>query len=327
MSRAVVGPGEPIRPGATGRPPRGPRMWTVALAAIGVGVLLGLALALIAGDSDRTDKVASDRPPAPSTSPATSPPGTTEPTVVPTASPTRGESRDLGLYYLGEQADGEWWLYREFRSITVTDARPVRAAVNAMLTLPPLDPDYFSPWPASSRVLSTAKSGDTAIVDLTAAVNERDAPEAISRLAIQQLVHTATAADPTVRRVRILVEGEELTSLWGHPVGRQPIARAPQGDVLAPVWIIDPIEGATVGRTLTVKGAANVLEATVSYEVERAGSVTEDGTVTVTTGSGTRGDWSVVLTLDSGSYVLRFFSVSADTGERHAVDTKTIRVG
>lgn len=306
----------------------GPSVWMVALAAVAAGILLGLALAVLANDDDPEEGASGD--------PTLTESGSTDPTPPSTAttslgtpatpSPTEAETRALGVYYLSEQAEGEWWLYREFRSVTIPDQRPIAAAVSAMFTLRPLDPDYESPWPAGSAVISTTRSGDTATIDLAAAAQGRQAPAAIAELAVQQLVHTATAADPTASRIRILVDGVELTDLWGQDVGPQPFARAPQAEVIAPVWIIEPEEGKTVPRPFTVRGTADVFEATVSYEVlDDEGSAIDDGSVTASTGTGGRGEWSIDLTLEPGTYVLRFYTLAED-GQPSGVDTKTVRV-
>ena len=91
-----------------------------------------------------------------------------------------------------------------------------------------------------------------------------------ARIAAQQLVYTVTAADRSVHSVRMVIDGQQTTTLFGHQVGTQPLTRAPEADVVAPVWIIDPYQGAQVGRSFAVYGTANVFEATVSFEVRDA---------------------------------------------------------
>ncbi|HEY3199452.1 MAG TPA: Gmad2 immunoglobulin-like domain-containing protein [Actinomycetes bacterium] len=312
-----------------------PSIWLVVVSAVAAGLLLGLAIGMLGrdGGSDTVGETSATpgttgQPGAPTGGPSDSPPATTEPTTTPPVTPTSDrEQRTLALYYLRGGANSDAWLFREFRNIQVVDRRPVLAAVTAMFTVPPLDRDYENPWPASSKVLNTSKSGDLVTVNLARSVAGRSASELVSRMAVQQLVYTATAADLSARRVNILVEGKSLTSLWGHPVGPQPIKRSPEADVLAPVWITDPIEGATVGRTVTVQGTADVFEAHVSYEVAGLdGATVQEGSVQASAGSGTRGDWSKKLSFEPGSYVLRFFYRSADDGSVQGLDTKTIRV-
>ncbi len=332
------------------KPPRGdggggaPSVWIVVVSAVAAGLLLGLALGLLGrdghGDSQRTGQAmaptvsstASLSPsPAPSRSPASTPAATTEPRTTPNATPTSErelrEVRVLALYYLRGGADSDARLFREFRNIEVIDRRPVLAAVSALFRLRPLDPDYGNPWPAGSTVLATAKSADTVTVNLARTATAGSTSELVSRMAVQQLVYTAIAADPSVRRVLIQVEGRQLTQLWGHPIGRQPVSPAPPEDALAQVWINAPVEGGTVDRTCTVEGTADVLERTIFYEVtDPGGKAVQDGTVQASAATGTRGDWSVRLTLNPGRYVLRFFHRSAEDGSVQGLDTKAIRV-
>lgn len=309
-------------------------IWVITAAATVAGLLLGLALALLAGSEDRVDAdpagLSSTAPGTvdPTASEVPSPSDSATPTPSPSDSPSPTELRTLGIYYLAEQDDGGHRLYREFRKVTVADARPVAAAVNAMFQLPPLDRDYMSPWPADSRVVATEKSGDVVAIQLNAgAIGGPDQDAELATMAIQQLVHTATAADPTVREVQILVDGDPLVKLWGQPVGAQPISRAAASTALGPVWIIEPAEGDTVGRTFTATGTAEVFEATVSYEVLRPdGGLVADGSIIANTAESSRGQWSTQLTLEPGTYVLRFFYHSADDGTPRGIDTKTINV-
>ena len=311
-------------------------VWVIAGAAAGAGLLLGLALALLAGDTDGTGAAGVGRTNTPgATEPARATATAQSPAPHATQTPEPSESsapsasvRSMGIYYLAEQEDGEYRLYREFREVTVTDSRPIAAAVDAMFQLDPLDADYLSPWPAASRVIATAKSGDLATVDLSADAIDSTVPdEDVAAAAVQQLVHTATAADPSVRRVRILVNGAPLTEFWGLPLGQEPLTRAAASSALGPVWVIDPGEGATVGRTFTATGTAEVFEATVSYEVTSSdGELVADGSITADLGTGGRGNWSRRFTLEPGTYLLRFFYHSAENGEPRGADTKTIKV-
>jgi Immunoglobulin-like domain of bacterial spore germination/Sporulation and spore germination len=312
---------EPHRRGIGG----GPSLWLVVASAVAAGLLLGLAFGVLGRDGDGDNARASHTTTTPAGS-ASKPPVTDPSTTRPGTVGDR-EIRALALYYLRGGANSDARLFREFRSIEVVDRRPVLAAVSALFRVHPLDTDYDNPWPANSSVLATAKSGDTVIVNLARAATTGTASELVSRMAVQQLVYTATAADKGAQRVVLQVEGRQLTELWGHPVGTQPLSRAPRSGVLAPVWITAPVEGATVGGTVTVEGTADVFEGTVSYEVtDLGGEVVQHGTVQASAGTGTRGDWSVRLALQPGSYVLHFFYNSPEDGSVQGLDTKTIRV-
>ena len=130
-----------------------------------------------------------------------------------------------------------------------------------------------------------------------------------------------------MHNVRLVVGNRETATLFGHTVGTLPLSRGPEVDLISPVWIIDPYEGAAVGSTFTVYGTANVFEATVNYEVRRGSTVVKEGAVQASSGGGTRGEWSVQLRLPAGRYVIRAFESSAENGRPIFVDSKTVTVG
>lgn len=307
------------------------------IAAIVIGVSVGVIIGVFGGSDDaNTGSIQPSTPnPSvlPSETPSAEPPSATATVTVPS---TAGSSTDAGattvvpVYYLGreEEPGGRRYLYREFRRVQMEGGSdPAAVAVQAMLTLPALDPDYISPWPAGASLMQLGRSGETATVVLSDEVARHRTDAQTATLAAQQLVYTVTAADRTVHSVRLVIGGEDTGSLFGHEVGTPPLARAREADVVAPVWIIDPYEGAAVGRTFTVHGTANVFEATVNYQVRRGSTVVRDGAVQASAGTGTRGEWSVQLNLPAGRYTVEAFETSAENGQPLFVDSKTVTVG
>lgn len=219
------------------------------------------------------------------------------------------------VYVLGSTEAGAR-LYREFRAGgAAAAADPVRAAL-AALGEPPADPDYRTPW---AGVPATAtRAGADVTVTFAAAPRLGAAGEA--GLAVQQVVHTVTAADTAVKRVRVVAPGLPA-ALSSAPVGR-----AGQLDVLAPVWLLTPVDGGTAGRTVTLSGTASVFEATVSVEARRGADVVARAVATASTGAPGRGEWTATVTLRPGDYVLAAYEVSAKDGSRLAVDTKRVTV-
>jgi hypothetical protein len=188
----------------------------------------------------------------------------------------------------------------------------ITAAVEEMLRGTPEDPDYRGLWAAGTRVLGIDMDGDGVTVDLS------QAAPADAELALQQLVYTVTAVDTDVRTVQLRVNGT--------PVG-EPAARAPHTDVLGPVWLTAPVEGATLlaGR-VQLEGLATVFEGTVSWQVLRDGEVVEEGFTTASEGAPGRGTWSDTVDLEPGSYVVRALTYSAEDGSPQFADTKQITV-
>jgi len=311
-------------------------------AAIAVGVSVGAILGVFSGDSDGPDTATTQPPTSPAASespsvqpsetPSAEPPTATATITVPGTPTTPGGSDTIvvPVYYVGRATEpgGRHYLFREFRQVqTEGGSDPAAVALQAMLSLPPLDPDYTSPWPAGASLVQLGRSGDTATVVLSAEVAAHRTDADTAALAAQQLVYTVTAADRTVQNVRLVVGDQETTSLFGHAVGTMPLSRGPEVEWVSPVWIIDPYEGAEVGSAFTVYGTANVFEATVNYEVRRGSTIVREGTAQATSGGGTRGEWSVQLRLPAGRYVVRAFESSAENGRPIFVDSKTVTIG
>jgi hypothetical protein len=256
----------------------------------------------------------------PSSAPTTTSAAPSASATTPSSTPTpTGTAVRVPVYWVGDTRRGPL-LYREFLDGTAPagDAGRALAALDLMLQGRPLDPDYRSLWPRAVQVVSVTVDGDTAAVDLTGPVTRQvrtaDSPD------VQQLVHTVTAALDGVETVTLSVDGTELVP--------GPVARSPQVEVLAPVWIIDPQEGASLAGPLRVSGAATVFEATVSWEVLQDGSVVRSGFTTASTGAPGRGTWTLVVRgLPPGTYQVAAWETSMKDGSRQYLDDKTVELG
>ncbi len=290
-----------------------------------------LLLTLVLAACGRENSLSGESP-SPSAPAATSPAPTPAPAgSTPTASPG---SMVVPAYYLGDTQNGVR-LYREFRSVP-RSAGVARAAVEAMLHLAPLDPDYKSLWPRATQVRNVTIAGDLATVDLSREATGGSAGAEAEAMSVQQLVHTVTAAAPVVHRVQLLVDGAKVETLWGHADVRSPTARANRLNTLAAIWIIQPAYGTTVGRTFAFSGDATVFEGTVSWDVRTCTSPTNCTTAvrngfTTTDGAPARAAWSVTVTLPAsvatGSHVeVRAWEDSAQDGTPLFRDTKVLRV-
>lgn len=229
---------------------------------------------------------------------------------IPAPLPGGGPVR-IPVYVLGGTSTGPR-LYREFRSGDGAD--PVRAAV-AGLAARPGDPDYNTPW--LDVPSSVTRSGATATVTFGAGPKVAGAGLAV---AVQQVVYTVTAADTAVTRVRVVAPGLPA-ALTATALGRgAPI------DMLAPVWLLDPMEGGAAGTRMTISGTASVFEATVSIEVRRGSDLVARTTATASVGAPGRGDWTATVTVPAGDYVVSAYEASEQDGSRVGVDTKRVTV-
>lgn len=280
-----------------------------------------LALALLTGCASDPQKQASPAPSPEPTTPAASPTPTPE-TGDADGSPAPGTVA-RPVYWLGAMKDSRGpRLYREFWS-RPESADPIRDALELMLQEEPKDPDYTSLWADGTTVRDVRRDGDVAVVDLSKEASTNGGGSGFEGASVQQLVHTVTAADPSVRAVQLLIEGERAETLWGHADMTEPVSRAPAAETLGPVWL-DVREGGTIDGGFG--GTATVFEATVSWELRQRGKVVQEGFSTATEGAPGRGEWTATADVPPGDYELRAYESSAKDGSVTWLDTKRVTV-
>lgn len=236
----------------------------------------------------------------------------------PSADACADPTRAAGIYYAADVLGYGPRLYREFATVA-TCADPITESVDHMLHEPPVDADYTSLWEPDTQVLSVSVSGDTAEVDLT------DFPSlgaAFEGAAVQQLVWTVTAADPSVSNVRILVDGQVPDS--GHYDWSDPIPRANSLQTLANVWILSPTQGATVISPVQVRVYGTGYEGNVPIRVLQGG--TEVASAFLTTMMGGFAEASTQFTLPPGDYTINAYNDSGRDPGLTLWDTKDFTV-
>jgi hypothetical protein len=263
----------------------------------------------------------------------TSTPATSAP-AGPSQSPTGGgQTANVPVYYLHDY-NGIPMLYREYHRLVdaVGDggkAAMTRAAVTEMLDgRSAYDPDYFSSWPASTKVRDVSVSGATVTVDLSgASVNADDPPS--EKAALQQLIWTATAASDT-DGMRLLLDGQPVTKLWNLLPAGGTLRRGSYVDNVAPVWVIDPQEGAVLtGKDgVTIKVAGIVFEATMRVRVrDSSGKIVFDRSILLNAGPPAQGTGSVhTPALAPGHYTVEGFFLSAKDSSLQAMDDHSFTV-
>lgn len=239
-------------------------------------------------------------------------------TTPPVTTPITGPVRALPVYYVADVGTGPR-LYREFHRVAIRDNSPALTALVEMLSGTPVDPDYTSMWPSGIRVLSLTTQGGIATVDLSGFVAVGSAYE---QAAVQQLVYTVTAADPTTRRVRLLVNGATAPS--GHQDWSAPIARSTALGTQANVWILGPAQGATVSSPVAVSVLGTGFEGNVPLRVYQGETVV--ASTFVTTMMGGFAQARTTIALPPGSYELRAYNDSGLDASLQLWDTKTFTV-
>jgi hypothetical protein len=236
-------------------------------------------------------------------------------------SPTLGTvTLPLAQYWVADTARG-FRLYREFARLEVTPD-PMTAALRALVTSKPKDPDYASLWPLGTKINSVAISGDWATIDLTLGKMNVGAEGEV--LAIAQLVWTATAANPSVSKISLTVGGKKIETLAGHVDATKPFKRAPSYEVLAPVWITSPPEGSQQAAPgFTLSGLASTFEANVAWKVFQNGKLIKQGSAIADGAAPAWKPWSVSIPgLAPGEYQFAAMEFSAKDGSLVSKDTK-----
>ena len=289
-----------------------------------VTVLLAAAALSACVDGAPVAEPARDETPV-STSPAPPPSGSPAPSPDPTATAAAPSPATVltPVYWLGGGEDRRGpRLYREFLQRPAAPD-PVADAVRVMLAGDPRDPDYTSLWAEGTTLRGVQRDGTTAVVDLSEQAKANGGGSASEAMTLQQLVHTVTAAEPSLRAVRLLVEGRPVETLWGATDASEPLTRAPAAEVLAPVWL-DVAHGATIDGSFG--GTASVFEATVTWQVRDGGRVVDEGFDTASTGAPGRGTWSSRTDAPPGDYDLWAYETSAEDGSITWLDTKRVTI-
>ncbi|HEY8700575.1 MAG TPA: GerMN domain-containing protein [Arthrobacter sp.] len=241
------------------------------------------------------------------------------------------------VYWIG-RSNGNVFLYREFRDVPEQE-NPVTRALRAMMSDKPLDPDFFTPW-QNPKKLATSISGKNVItVDLSEDAFNSNLDADMATRAIQQLVYTATAAAASAGlidsgqqiQVMVLVDGHTDYLAFGHVRLGTPMART--AGMVAPVWIIDPQEGAEVpGGSVKITGRSTLPGGKLHWQILRAEANGDKkpfltGETTAAADAAQSGAFTLNLTLTSGNYELRVSQADTSGNQQDLnVDTRGFTV-
>ncbi|GAA3694650.1 hypothetical protein GCM10022377_04130 [Zhihengliuella alba] len=254
-------------------------------------------------------------------------------------------ARQLSPVYWVGTVDGERRLYREFTHAH-DHGDPVVTALQHLLNGMPYDSGYSSLLSPTPEVGASIDADNVITVDISSDAFRRSLDAADARLAVQQIVYTATAAaasagllsDETSPRVRLLVDGRSDRMVYGHLRTDEPMPRIP--GLRAPIWIIEPQFGSLRSPgTVHVTGVGIDYPGGLHWRVERIGSAgtgteadlleepvsVDGGVVDVGRGDLPEDQFDVPVVLDEGLYRVSVWGEDADGGEA-GLDRKVFRV-
>jgi hypothetical protein len=278
--------------------------------------------------------------PAPTGLLSSSPPGPGTTSSAPSTSApleTTQSSNKAPVYWIG-RSNTSVFLYREFREVPGQE-NPVTAALRAMMSEKPLDPDFFTPW-QNPRELATSISGkDVITVDVSEDAFNSNLDADMAARAVQQLVYTATAAAASSGlidsgqqiRVRILVDGHTDYVAFNHVQLGSPMART--AGLVAPVWVIDPQENVEMANgSVKITGRSTVPGGKLRWQILRSennGNKTPflTGETTAAADPAQAGVFTLALNLPEGDFELRVAQTSSPDGQEDgSEDTRSFKV-
>jgi germination protein M len=268
------------------------------------------------------------------------PPGSsTTPSSSPTPTPTSIGTTKVSIYYL-VSFKNRLFLAPE-RHVAARNAAIARTAVEELVHGTAQDPDHTTPFPRSARINSVTTASGVATVDWSADVLAAGVGAQVEALGIQSVVYTLTGF-PSIKKVRFTVEGKDhgtasngrtIEDWWGHSGLRdQPWVRDPAIDVLEPITLFSPLDGATSAGTLRLSGEASTFEATVGIVVRNmAGRAVLRTSTTASIGAPARGSFSKTIRFAVPSSVetwtLEVYEESAEDGSVVFMETRRIVAG
>ena len=244
------------------------------------------------------------RPQRPTTPPPTESPSPS-PSPEPTASPSPTRRVTLDLWFA---KDGK--LFPTQRT-TASQPAVARLALTILLRGPSARErraGLESAVPEDAAVRSISLAGGVATVDLSRGISGTSGEEEL-RLALGQILYTVTQFR-SVKAVQFEIEGRATTP--------RPQTRRTYASLLPAIVVQSPAIGASVSSPVTVKGTANVFEATVSLRIlDSAGREIARTFTTATCGTGCRGRYSKSVRFSVSSEqpgTIEVFEESAEDG-------------
>ncbi len=273
------------------------------LARLALVVVLALPLSACSTDDDAAAPAVTTAPPAATTGAAT--------TAV--EEPPAGEPTRFRLYYL----EGE------HLAAVAAEASGEPTAQETLEALVENAGGAPSELPEGTVVNRVTSGGGTAVADLSEEFASGGGSLSM-QARVAQVVFTLTQW-PWIERVTIRLDGEDVEAIGGEGVPARELTRADFANVLPPVFVDVPVDGAFATSPLAVAGSASVFEANVSLRLEtRAGDALVESFATAAEGAPGRGPFETTIAFEvdepTEAVLVAYEAAADDSGaERHAV--------
>lgn len=271
-----------------------------------VAIIASIAASALAGCAP-----APTRPEPPVAPPVTQ----TPPPSVPGSPTAEPALREISVYLIRRER-----VQAVTRTVPAGTKAVLRAALESLLAGPASDErsaGLGTQIPRGTALRGVSIKGRTATIDLTARyATGGGSATMFARLA--QVVFTATQF-PSVDGVLFRIDGKPVRTFSAEGIELEgPQTRADFEDQSPAILVESPAWGGTLTGRGTVRGTANTFEANFRLQVrDAAGTMIVDRAVQATSGTGTRGTWSIEVPLRravEGSGTIRVFEESAKDG-------------
>ncbi|MDP8957085.1 MAG: GerMN domain-containing protein [Actinomycetota bacterium] len=216
-------------------------------------------------------------PPQPTTPPATEPP---PPSPRPSESPSPTRRITFDLWFA---RDGKLFVTKRTATFEPAVAQLSLTTLLSGPTTSERRAGVESAIPENTTLRGVNVANGVATVDLSRAISGTSGEDEL-RLAVAQIVYTVTQFR-SVKAVRFEIDGRSI--------GRRAQTRKAHEALLPAIVVESPAIGASVSSPVTVRGTANVFEATVTLRVlDEQGRELARTFTTATCGTGCRGDYS-----------------------------------
>ncbi len=231
----------------------------------------------------------------------------------------------LPVYYVGQTASGPR-LFPEQVRLTDVSGTSLQAAVEALVSHEPADPDYEG-FPSDWGTVRATLADGVIEVDLSDQHGVSELTEEAQTAYLQAMVWTATETAGHDLGVQFRVDGEPVADPFAGDAAGGPVQRAGEDSILSPVIVDSPAQGATVPTTFTVEGRAATFEANVVWELMRGDTTVRHGFTTAEECC-TLAPYSFQVTAPPGDYTLVVHDTDESDGEGVGTsqDTKDITV-
>ena len=222
----------------------------------------------------------------------------------------------IALYFVKDNGEN-FYLEREVHETESTDSVATRA-LELLISADIKDEDAVRPLPENTKVLGITVNDGVATVDFSEEIKDFTTGAPLEATSLQAIANTLTEFN-TIDEVKILVEGEEVETLWGHVNLSAGNLKRNLDLVEEPIaWVDNLKDGDLLTNTTSIKGSMSVFENTMNYRLyDENGNIIAEHYVNGKLNGLTRADFDFTIdfkTPNSDKGKLQLFAISAKDG-------------